>query len=133
MTLLKKNTSKLDLGELLHYLNELHELIMEERTMALSAYEEVRASVAQMVAESGGDVDTIIHLLGNSPAMASQSKLAGEASARLVKLAEIKSKVLISILKNDAENSSEVLTEEAKNELLKEAEELDGKTGRAAS
>jgi hypothetical protein len=132
--LLSKNISKLDLSELLKYLDQLHELIMEERTMALTAYAEVQKSVAQMIADSGGDVDTVVHLLGNSPAMASQSKLAGEASARLVKIAEIKSKVLMAMMRNEAEHSGDVLSEDDKQKLLEEAsrETHERKTGTAS-
>ena len=132
--LLNKNISSLDLSELLKYLGELHELIMEERTAAFQAQNEIKESVARMVADSGGDIDTVIHALSNTQGMSAQAKLAGEASARLVKIAEIKSKVLIAMMKNEAESSTSILSEDDKQALLEEAarETDEGKTGTAS-
>jgi len=119
--LLSKNISKLDLSELLKYLDQLHELIMEERTIAYTAYNELRESMVKMITDSGGDLDSVVHVLGNSPAFTTQAKLAGEASSRLVKIAEIKSKVLMAMMRNEAEASTSVLSEDDKSALLEEA------------
>jgi len=104
---------------------------MEERTIALSAHQEIRDSIARMIADSGGDIETVVHLVTNSPGLTAQTKLAGEASARLVKIAEIKSKVLMAMMRNEAESTTSVLSEDDKQALLEEAarETHEGKTG----
>jgi hypothetical protein len=115
--LISKNTfSKFNREQLITYLDELYQKVSEERQMALDAYKRLTAVHPEAVNESFGDNDMLV-LMGKTAS--DYMKLAGEASARLLKIADIKAKIIISSDNMEKAKKQEILNEDEKAELLK--------------
>tara|TARA_Y100000310_G_scaffold344083_1_gene455023 strand:- start:1784 stop:2155 length:372 start_codon:yes stop_codon:yes gene_type:complete len=116
MQISKKNILGFSKEELISYLDELYAKIDEERDLALQAYKSL-SKPPEESNESFADEEMLV-LMGKTAS--DYMRLAGDASARLIKIADIKAKVLITDTQVQAKaEKQEILTEQEKNDLLK--------------
>jgi len=109
---LKKNISNMDQKQLLEYLDSLHRNIEIERKLAIDAAEILlRGDLTNL------DADTELVLAGKTAA--DFLKEAGAASSRMLKIAEIKMKLVLDGSKKTEEKPA-LLTEDDKKVIVNE-------------
>lgn len=100
---------EIDRKQLLAYLNSLVEKIEEERHVAMSAY--------NTLLNADPNLDSAVIIAAQAESLTGFLLTAGKASERLVKLADIIAKVVISDAKPQAA-PKRILTEDDKSSLL---------------